>query len=296
MSRSWILDDSDTVADGKCKVWTRPEQLYNSHRQIRATWRDETVLRRPIGRCEFGVEEQPQKSDVERADIKLSSETRGLRLGDDLHRSADLWYRATERCANAVRFFELPVQRGPSGFWAATQRRWNRRTAHELSLISHGPERQKNACSGHHRQSFVILPRWLSVDMKRLFCTWIEVNFVNARKPKATDFTWSATWKTAAVRQSFWAQCYLSRQTKVRNYDTIRYDTIRDAILTCARKPTRVSLIYRTEPTTKKWKTEKVKTDMLRRSKVNNILGNPCDSPEKGRKATLGRICRKVRF
>jgi len=25
---------------------------------------------------------------------------------------------------------------------------------------------------------------------------------------------------------------------------TIRYDTIRDAILTCARKPTRVSLIY----------------------------------------------------
>jgi len=30
-----------------------------------------------------------------------------------------------------------------------------------------------------------------------------------------------------------------------------RYDTIRDAILTCARKPT-VSLIYGTEPTTKK--------------------------------------------
>jgi len=33
---------------------------------------------------------------------------------------------------------------------------------------------------------------------------------------------------------------------------TIRYDTIRDAILTCARKPTKVSLIYRTGPTTKK--------------------------------------------
>ena len=29
-------------------------------------------------------------------------------------------------------------------------------------------------------------------------------------------------------------------------YDTIRYDTIRDAILTCARKPTWVSLIHRT--------------------------------------------------
>ena len=29
------------------------------------------------------------------------------------------------------------------------------------------------------------------------------------------------------------------------------YDTIRDAVLTCARKPTRVSFIYRTETTTK---------------------------------------------
>jgi len=37
----------------------------------------------------------------------------------------------------------------------------------------------------------------------------------------------------------------------------IRYDTIRDAILTCARKPTWVSLIHRTEPTTKKCKNRK---------------------------------------
>jgi len=35
------------------------------------------------------------------------------------------------------------------------------------------------------------------------------------------------------------------------------YDTIRDVTLTCARKPTRVSLIYRTVTTTKKYKTEK---------------------------------------
>jgi len=37
----------------------------------------------------------------------------------------------------------------------------------------------------------------------------------------------------------------------------VRYDTIQDAIFTCARKPTWLSLIYRTEPTTKKCKTEK---------------------------------------
>ena len=41
---------------------------------------------------------------------------------------------------------------------------------------------------------------------------------------------------------------------------SIRYDRIRDAILTCARKPTWVSLIYRTEPATKKCKTEKLKS------------------------------------
>ena len=35
------------------------------------------------------------------------------------------------------------------------------------------------------------------------------------------------------------------------------YDTTRDDILTCARKLTRVSLIYRTEATTKSGKTEK---------------------------------------
>ena len=42
----------------------------------------------------------------------------------------------------------------------------------------------------------------------------------------------------------------------IPNYviNNIRYDMIRDAILTCARKPTWVSLIYRTETTTKKCK------------------------------------------
>ena len=38
------------------------------------------------------------------------------------------------------------------------------------------------------------------------------------------------------------------------------YDTIRDAILTYARKPTWVGLIYRTETTTKNCKTEKLKS------------------------------------
>ena len=37
------------------------------------------------------------------------------------------------------------------------------------------------------------------------------------------------------------------------------HDTTRYAILTCARKPTRVSLIYRTEPATKKCKNRKIK-------------------------------------
>jgi len=55
----------------------------------------------------------------------------------------------------------------------------------------------------------------------------------------------------------------------------VRYE-IRDASLTCARKPTRVSLICRTEPTTKKWKTEKLKSQKQICSEVSvNTSGNP---------------------
>jgi len=51
-----------------------------------------------------------------------------------------------------------------------------------------------------------------------------------------------------------------SRQQAFHTAQGVRYDTIRDAILTCAREPTRVSLIYRTETTAKKCKTEKLKS------------------------------------
>jgi len=41
---------------------------------------------------------------------------------------------------------------------------------------------------------------------------------------------------------------------------SVRCDMIRDAVLTCAQKPTQITLICHTEPTTKKWKTEKLKS------------------------------------
>jgi len=57
--------------------------------------------------------------------------------------------------------------------------------------------------------------------------------------------------------------------------DLSRYDTIRDAVLTCAQKLTKVSLIYRTEPATKsenkQKKTKKQKPDTL----SVNSPGNP---------------------
>jgi len=56
-------------------------------------------------------------------------------------------------------------------------------------------------------------------------------------------------------------------QSAAYSADVLRYDTIRDAVLACAQKPTRISLIYRTEPTTKCEKNRKTKniinTDML---------------------------------
>ena len=62
---------------------------------------------------------------------------------------------------------------------------------------------------------------------------------------------------------------------------------IQDAILTCVWKPTWVSLIYRTEPTTKKYKTEKLKSKKRICSEVTvNSLGNPC-SQSRRRKRRL---------
>ena len=52
------------------------------------------------------------------------------------------------------------------------------------------------------------------------------------------------------------------------------YDTIRDAILTCARKPTWVGFIYSTETTTKNCKTEKLKSKSRYVRSNSKSLGN----------------------
>jgi len=57
-------------------------------------------------------------------------------------------------------------------------------------------------------------------------------------------------------------------------------DTIRDAILTCSRKPTRVGLIYRTETTTKNCKTEKLKSKSRYVRSNSKSLGNHAVSSE----------------
>jgi len=68
------------------------------------------------------------------------------------------------------------------------------------------------------------------------------------------------------------------------------YDTIRDAVLTCAQKPTRVSLTYRTEPTTEKYK----KTDMLR-SIGKQSRGIRGVSPEEEKEGYGGKRLQKMK-
>ena len=70
------------------------------------------------------------------------------------------------------------------------------------------------------------------------------------------------------------------------------YDTIRDAILTCARKPTWIGLIYRTETTTKNCKNWKVKADML---VVTVKSGESCSSfwKKKKKKGCSGKDLQK---
>ena len=65
--------------------------------------------------------------------------------------------------------------------------------------------------------------------------------------------------------------CADGRTHKEQRYDTRCYFNVRS-------KADKVSLIYRTETTTKKCKTEKLKTDMVRSD--NKSLGNHVVSPE----------------
>ena len=72
----------------------------------------------------------------------------------------------------------------------------------------------------------------------------------------------------------------MSHRIPVYTPATIRYDTIRDATLTCALKLSRVSLIYRTEPTPKSGK--KVKTDMLSKQSGESVESVPKKKKRKG--------------
>ena len=63
-----------------------------------------------------------------------------------------------------------------------------------------------------------------------------------------------------------------------------RYDTIRDAILTCVRKPTWIGLIFRTETTTKNCKIEKLNSKSRYVRSNSKSLGNHVVSSKKKKK------------
>jgi len=103
---------------------------------------------------------------------------------------------------------------------------------------------------------------------------WTLRNVVNRSCHLADDATLTFISVTCLDSHHRAASCEM-RWLKMRCQQVTdhQYDTIRDAILTCARKPTWVSLIYRTEPTNKKCKNRKTKmqkTDMLRNNSKQN--------------------------
>ena len=84
----------------------------------------------------------------------------------------------------------------------------------------------------------------------------IEISCRSGRTGKVCCYAWPTLGQTDR-RTDGLGYCFTA--------PAIRYDTIRDASLTCARKPTWVSLIYRTEPTSKKCKNRK-KVESKRRN------------------------------
>jgi len=57
--------------------------------------------------------------------------------------------------------------------------------------------------------------------------------------------------------------------------DNLYYDTIRDAVLTCANKLTQISLIHRTEPKIEKWRKRKTKKRICSEVSVRVCCSGP---------------------
>jgi len=126
-------------------------------------------------------------------------------------------------------------------------------TARNISHGLHEGRPRNIPCTSGHLWASAALLRPEDIDCRATFYR---------RQP----LWWSQLHREDIAVETFPTDRNLASPVILRTHaDTV---TIRDAILTCARKPTRVSLIYRTEPTTKKCKNrrknKKYKTDMPR--------------------------------
>ena len=129
-----------------------------------------------------------------------------------------------------------------------------------------GPDPQK-----HIGSSPLMLPIQYIVYDGRSCCCWLhEMPFVELLNEKnrgrrvirLIGARWSHRFDCGRRNAPVWLRNVLLDSADPRRACrvTIRYDTMRDAILACAGKPTRVGLIYRAETTTRKCKTEKLKS------------------------------------
>jgi len=107
------------------------------------------------------------------------------------------------------------------------------------------------------------------------------VGFLNTYYRKHTESETTLPSKTAHVSggalnstPTMFQPTMLGRSLGKETIIMLRYDTIQDAILTCARKPTWVGLIYRTKTTTKNCKTEKLKSKRDILEVTVKVLGN----------------------
>ena len=117
---------------------------------------------------------------------------------------------------------------------------------------------------------------FVNLASEKFICTpWVKKQYT---KLLAITSPMGAPCQPGALRTS--VSCLPVNAALPRGSADHRLRTPAYEMLTCARKPTWVSLIYRTEPTTrpKKCKTEKLKTDMLRSN--SKSLGNHVVSPE----------------
>ena len=147
--------------------------------------------------------------------------------------------------------------------------RCSRHCMNWTELTCNGSTQLRDAFIGHGRHDFIGCSETGSDSAESVRALWtlpLECACSELREFSSVHVSWTVFTSLYLPRSSneacvYTVQCNLQQSGRLQQGTKWEVHTIRNAIyIPCAQSLTWVSLIYRTQPTTKKWKTRKLKS------------------------------------